>query len=59
MFKAMQNVNVTEGDGVQDNQENVFLSEYFYVTGEVFKMNDYESTSEMEAVLDGKGGMIQ
>ena len=31
----------------------------FYVTGEVFKMNDSVSTRKMETILDGKGGMIQ
>ena len=31
----------------------------FYVTGEVFKMNDFVSTREMETILVDKGGMIQ
>jgi hypothetical protein len=29
----------------------------FYVTGEVFKMNDSVSTSEMGTISDGKGGV--
>jgi hypothetical protein len=36
-----------------------FCLSTFYVIGEVFKMNDYMSTSEMKTVLDSKGGMIQ
>jgi hypothetical protein len=30
----------------------------FYVAGEVFKMNGYMSAREMEAILDGKGGVV-
>ncbi len=31
----------------------------FYVTREVFKMNDSVSTKEMETIIVDKGGMIQ
>lgn len=31
----------------------------FYVTGEVFKMNDFVNTRKMETILDYKGGVIQ
>ena len=37
----------------------IYCSITFYVTGEVYKMDDSVSTREMETILDSKGGLIQ
>jgi hypothetical protein len=54
MFKAMQSVTVTDGDGVQDNCGNGFLFEYFLCQRKgmnrhvkrFFEMNDSVNTRD-------------
>ncbi len=59
MFKARQDVNATDGDGVRNDRDNEFCSITFYVTGEVFKMNNFVSKRKLETILDSKGGIIK